>query len=439
MSAKALRAPGPEMLAGILEATVGLGRPIEFLAILEEVAAAATRLLEAERSSVFLYEPASDELVMTVVGDIAPIRVPAGHGIVGHCARTRRLVNVPDCAADPRFNSSVDRDTGARTRCLLSLPLLGQDGALVGVLQVLNKRSGVFDAHDEMLGSILAAQCATALQRARAVEDLLAADHLHEEIRVAREIQMSGLPDAMPPLAGYDGAGLFLPTDQTGGDLFDFVPVGQHGMFLLLGDATGHGIGPALSATQVRAMIRVAIRLGADLDDIHTHVNNQLLDDLPDDRFVTAFLGMLDARSHAIRFHAAGQAPLLHLHAASGEATWHDATTIPMGAMPLDEPFPSKTIELAPGDLFALLSDGVYEYEDGARQQFGEQRVAELLRELQHLPMREAAGALHAALVEFGGGAPQADDVTIVLLRRLPDAVPDAMRGSSVPRPAGPF
>jgi phosphoserine phosphatase RsbU/P len=420
MSAGTVREIRPEMLAGILEATVGLGRPIEYRAILDEVAAAATRLLDAERSSVFLYDPATDELVMTVVGDIAPIRVPNGHGIVGYCARERRLINVPDCAADPRFNSAVDRDSGFRTRCLLSLPLLGQDGGLVGVLQVLNKRGGVFDAHDELVGAILAAQCAAALQRALAVDELLAADHLHEEIRVAREIQMSGLPDEMPPLAGYDGAGLFLPTDQTGGDLFDFVPVGAHGMFLLLGDATGHGIGPALSATQVRAMIRVALRLGADLDNIHTHVNNQLLDDLPDDRFVTAFLGMLDGRTHALRFHAAGQAPLLHLHAASGEATWHDATTIPMGAMPLAEPFPAKTIELAPGDLFALLSDGVYEYEDGARRQFGEQRVAELLRQLQQLPMREAARALHAALKEFGDGAAQADDVTIVLLRRLP-------------------
>jgi phosphoserine phosphatase len=421
MSPTAVRQLRPEVLPGILEATLGLSRPVEFHAILTAVAAAATDLLDAERSSVFLYDRAADELVMTVVEDITPIRVPNGHGIVGHCARERRLINVTDCQADPRFNSAVDHASGFRTRCLLSFPLVDQEGELVGVLQALNKRGGVFDEHDELVGSILAAQCATALQRVRIIAELLATDHLHEEIRVAREIQMSGLPDVMPPLAGYDGAGLFLPTEQTGGDLFDFVPLGTHGMFLLLGDATGHGIGPALSATQVRAMIRVALRLGADLDRIHTHVNNQLLDDLPDDRFVTAFLGMLDARTHAMQFHAAGQSPLLHLHAASGEETWHDATTIPMGALPLAEPFPSKSIQFAPGDLFALLSDGVYEYEDASRHQFGEQRVADLLRRLQHLPMQHAAQELYAALQAFGGGAPQADDVTIVLLRRLPD------------------
>jgi phosphoserine phosphatase RsbU/P len=409
-----------DALAGILEVTLRLARPLDMKTMLDEVVMAARRLLDAELGSVFLYDKASDELVMTVVEDIEPIRVPAGHGIVGHCARERELINVPDCYADSRFNREVDRASGFRTRCLLSLPLIGHDGDLVGVLQLLNKRSGAFGPRDELVAATLASQFAVALQRAQDMEALLKAEHLHEEIRVAREIQMGGLPDDMPPLPGYDGAGLFLPTDQTGGDLYDFVPVGSHGMFLLLGDATGHGIGPALSATQVRAMIRVALRLGASLDDIHAHVNNQLLDDLPDDRFVTAFLGMLDTRTHTVRYHAAGQAPLLHLHARDGKVSWHGATTIPMGALALAEPDPAHAIELAPGDLLALLSDGVYEYENADSQQFGEPRVAELMTQLQHLPMRQVAEELHSALRDFGRGAAQADDVTIVLLRRLP-------------------
>jgi phosphoserine phosphatase RsbU/P len=405
----------------ILDVTLRLTRPFNLVSLLAEVAAVARQLLDAERASVFLYEAGSDELVMTVVEDIEPIRVPAGHGLVGHCARTRQIVNVPDCYADPRFNDSTDRLSGYRTRCMLSLPLIGYDDTLVGVLQLLNKRAGVFDEQDERVAELLGTHCAAALQRARDTEALLEAEHLHEEIRVAREIQMSGLPAAMPPLEGYDGAGLFRPTDQTGGDLYDFVPVGEHGMFLLLGDATGHGIGPALSATQVRAMVRVALRLGADLDAIHTQVNNQLLHDLPDDRFVTAFLGLLDARTHEVRFHAAGQAPLLHLHAATGEVTWHGATTIPLGALELADPDVSHTIHMAPGDVLGLISDGIYEYHDMAGQMFGESRVAQLISEQQHLPMRAVADGLLAAAQEFGGGARQQDDITIVMLRRLPD------------------
>ncbi len=410
----------PAVISQVLDITLKLSRPFDHPTVLTEIVTAARQLLDTEHGSVFVLDPDTGELVMMTAEDLPPVRIPAGQGLVGHCAQTRALINVPDCYADPRFNDSVDRLSGARSRCMLSLPLIGYDGSLVGVLQLLNKRGGVFDAHDERLATLLAAQCAAALQRTMATEALLAADHLHEEIRVAREIQMSGLPEAMPPLNGYDGAGLFRPTEQTGGDLFDFVSVGEHGMFLLLGDATGHGIGPALSATQVRAMVRVALRLGADLDAIHTHVNNQLLHDLPDDRFVTAFLGQLDVRDHSLRFHAAGQAPLLHLHAATGEVTWLGATTIPMGALELAAPDPAHVLQMAPGDVFGLISDGIYEYHDKQGRLFGEERVAALVRELQHLPMADVAERLLAAVQEFGAGAPQEDDITIVMLRRLP-------------------
>jgi phosphoserine phosphatase RsbU/P len=411
----------PAVLERILDVSLKLSRPFDLHSLLQEVVESAREVLDAERGSVFLYEPETDELVLTVVEDIEPVRIPAGQGLVGHCARHRELLNVADCYADPRFNDAVDRESGLRTRCMLSVPLLGRDDSLVGVLQLLNRRDGAFGPQDEEVATVLAAQCAAALERAKATEALLAAEHLHDEIRVARVIQMSGLPERMPALPGYDGAGVFRPTDQTGGDLYDFVPVGEHGMFLLLGDATGHGIGPALSATQVRAMVRVALRLGADLDAIHTQVNNQLLDDLPDDRFVTAFLGVLDARTHTVRFHAAGQAPLLHLHAATGEITWHGATTIPMGALELSQPDPANELQMAPGDVLGLISDGIYEYHDAGGAMFGEARVADLVKRLQHAPMRELGEKMVDAVREFGKGAPQSDDITIVMLRRLPD------------------
>lgn len=410
----------PESVAQILGLTLKLSRPFDLVSMLTEVVSAARLVLDAELGSVFLLDKATDELVMAVVEDIAPVRVPMGRGIVGHCALKRELINVPDCYSDARFNPEVDRASGFRTRCMLSLPLIGHDDELVGVLQLLNKHGGTFGQHDEQVAAVLAAQCAFALQRVRATEALLAAEHLHEEIRVAREIQMSGLPECMPALAGYDGAGLFCPTDQTGGDLYDFVRLDQDRMFLLLGDATGHGIGPALSATQVRAMVRVALRLGADLDAIHAQVNNQLLDDLPDDRFVTAFLGLLDAGAHTVQFHAAGQAPLLHLHAASGEVSWLGATTIPMGALELAQPDPAHLLSMEPGDILGLISDGVYEYQDHESRLFGEERVAALVRRLRQLPMHEVAQRLLDELRVFGAGARQADDITIVLLRRLP-------------------
>lgn len=405
----------------ILEVTRKLAAPFDLTTMLEEVVDAARQVLHADRGTVFLYDQRSDELVMTVATGMEPIRFPADQGIAGECVQTRHIVNVPDCYADDRFNPAIDRATGYRTRCMLTLPLIGYEDSLVGVLQLLNKERGVFDQTDERMAAALAAQCAVAIHRVKLLEALLASEKLDQEITVAREIQMSALPKQMPPMPCYDGAGTFRPTDQTGGDLFDFVRLDDGRLFLLLGDATGHGIGPALSATQVRAMIRVALRLGADLDEVYRHTNNQLVDDLPDDRFVTAFLGLLDPDSHEVRFHAGGQGPLLHFHAASQTCEWHGASTFPMGALPQDALRRAERILLKPGDMLGLISDGVYEYEDPGGVQFGEDGVAAIIREHQHESMTDLVQILLDAVRRFGRSAPQADDITIVVVKRLPE------------------
>jgi sigma-B regulation protein RsbU (phosphoserine phosphatase) len=114
-------------------------------------------------------------------------------------------------------------------------------------------------------------------------------------------VQMSSLPSAMPQVPGYDVFGTSVPADLTGGDTFDLSLL-EKGLLVVLGDATGHGIAPALSVTQMQAMLRIAFRLGADLDTAFTQVNNQLAETMPGDRFITAFIGLLDASSHRLRF-----------------------------------------------------------------------------------------------------------------------------------------
>src|SRR6185295_9913355 len=238
-------------LEPILAVAAKLAAPFDVDTMLAEVVEAAKRVLHAERGSVWLYDRDTDELELRIAGDIDSVRVPAGTGIVGACARKREIINVPDCYADARFDASTDRRTGYRTRCLLTLPLVDHGDALVGVMQVLNKASGVFDAEDEGLGRVLAAQCAVALQRARMTEALLDGERMRQQLEAARVIQMSTLPAHMPELPGYDVFGVSQPADLTGGDTFDVALIDDSKILLVLADATGHGIGPALSVTQM--------------------------------------------------------------------------------------------------------------------------------------------------------------------------------------------
>lgn len=402
----------------ILDVTRQLGVATDLVTLLRQVIDAGRDILDADRGTVFLYDAAAHELFTMVGTEIANVRFSADRGIAGECARTRQVINVPDCYADPRFNKQIDRETGYRTRCLLTVPLVGFDDSLVGVMQLLNKRGGVFDAGDERVAVALAAQCAVALQRARLIEEHLVKQKLERDLSLAREIQQKVLPSVMPVVPGYDLAGWSCPADETGGDIYDVVAGDGGEVMVLLGDATGHGIGPALSVTQMRAMFRMAVRMKGALDDTVVHINEQLSDDLADNRFITAFIGRLDPASHELRYHSGGQGPLLQYHAATGQCEWREASTIPLGIMsglPLLHPEPMM---LMPGDIVALLSDGIYEYQNPEGKEYGKQRVEEVMARHADGDIIALAQAIRDAVEQFAAGVPQADDMTGVLIRR---------------------
>ena len=416
-----------EKLRWILELTRRLAAPVELESLLLQVVESAKELLQAEGATVWLYDSEPDELVMQASTGLDRIRIPADHGIVGACVRTRAPINVPDCYEDPRFNREIDRLTGRRTRSMLTLPLVGNDDTLVGALQIVNRSRGAFDEEDEELASALGAQAAVALQRAQMTERLLQGEQLKQEINVAREIQLGTLPKAPPQIPGYDIVGTFRPAQATGGDTFDFVP-SDGALMILAADATGHGIGPALSASQVRAMLRVAQRLGAGLDETFRHINNQLALDLPEDRFVTAFIGRLDPIVHDLRYHSGGQGPLLHYHAVDGRFDKLGPTSAPLGTMAQVGSRPARFVEMHPGDIFIVCSDGVFDHANPSREHFGPARVMELVRKHGARSMAELLGRMLAELEAFGQGGPQEDDITIVLIRRMPESAGMSLR-----------
>jgi sigma-B regulation protein RsbU (phosphoserine phosphatase) len=417
---RAIKAPqlSQDALARILDVTQKLALPYDMMHLLAEVVEAGESVLAADKASLWLYDAARNDLTMELPAFKPAPRLAVGEGLVGECLATRETINVANAYADPRFTKMVDKATGYKTQSVLNVPLLGWEKQPVGVLQLANKLTGAFDENDELAASALAAQCAVAVQRMQLTEALLLKERLDEEVSLAREIQMSTLPTEMPQVEGYDLHGQFVPTGHAGGDLFDLVMLDGE-LFILMGDATGHGFGPALSATQMQAMLRVAFRCGANLDDAYLHVNNQMAEDLPDDRFVTAFMGFLDPRRHQIRYHSGGQGPILHFSASDEHCEWRRPTTFPVGILDLGEAGEQEILKMGPGDLLVLLSDGVYEYENRQGVQFGEERVERLLKYHHRLPMSELARQILSATYEHGESVSQEDDITLVLVRRL--------------------
>jgi phosphoserine phosphatase len=406
-------------LETILAVTRALAAPFDLHTMLVAVTDAARRVLRAERSSVWLHDAAADELVLEVASDLRAARIPVGSGLVGACARERATINVPDCYADARFDPEVDRRSGFRTRCSVTLPLIDHRGSLIGVMQVLNRDGGVFGAADLALAEALAAQCAIALSRVRMTEALIEGERMRHELELARAVQLSSLPAGVPALAGYDMHASFLPASLTGGDTYDIAPTDRR-LLLVIGDAAGHGIAPALSVTQMHAMLRMALRLGADLETAFRHVNDLLAATSDDGRFVTAMIGLLDTATHRLRYLSGGQAPILHFQAAPGACARYTSTSFPMGAMPIAKLKPPVAIDLAPGDILALLTDGIFEFADPQAAQFGVERVEQLLCAHHRESMPALAQRLLDAVRDFACGAPQEDDITMVLVKRAP-------------------
>lgn len=406
-----------ESLARILDVTQKLAQPLDLLHMLAEVVQAGESVLEADNGALWLYEQGAQELAMQIPVTDSPPRIACGEGLVGECLQGRATINVENAYEDPRFRGALDRATGYKTRSVLNVPLLGWSEEPVGVLQLMNKANGPFTSRDEHVAATLAAQCAVAVQRAQLMEIQRLNQRLDEEVELAREIQMSTLPEEMPAVPGYDVHGSFVPAERAGGDLFDLVVLGGE-LFILMGDATGHGFGPALSATQMQAMLRVAFRCGADLDDAYRHVNNQLEEDLPDDRFITAFIGFLDPASHAVNYHSGGQAPILLFRAGGKNCEWYAPTTFPVGVLEIQHATEGQILEMAPGDVLVLLSDGIYEYENREGVQFGTERVAALLEQHHGLSAAELSQQILGAVRQHARGMEQKDDITIVLVKR---------------------
>ncbi|MBS0382166.1 MAG: SpoIIE family protein phosphatase [Proteobacteria bacterium] len=413
-----------DLLEALLATTRALGGP-ETGSAAAELAEAARAQTGARSAALWRRDTQTGELTLLMPVRDPPPRLATGAGLAGRCAESGRMLLEVDAgtAVDIVAITAIDHDRAGRTGAVLSLPLVAE-AAVLGVLQLLFESGRGFDPNTVLLAQVLAAEGALALREA----DLGEVNTLHSEVEVARAIQRSTLPTEMPVVPGYDLYGHFQPATYAGGDMFDAVQL-PTGVFLLLGDATGHGFGPALSAMEMQGMLRVAFRLGASLDDAYRHVNNQLAEDLPDDRFISAFMAFLDPGTHVVRYHCAGQGPLLLYRAGDDRCEWITPTMFPVGVMELTEAPVAATLELGEGDILALISDGLFERVDAANEEFGPERVAEVVRRGQRLPMAELCRRLLDAADAFADGIAAADDVTLILVRRLP-AVADNGSGS---------
>ena len=406
-------------LRAVLDVSRQLAATAELPPLLRIVEKAALCVLECERATVFLYDREKNELYSSMATGVDEIRFSATKGIAGEVVRTGEIIHVPDAYADPRFNQDIDRKTGFRTRNMITFPLVGFDNSVVGVLQVLNKSDGHFDPWDHELVKTFGAQVGVAVQRQLLLEHYAEKQRIERDLNIARDIQQGLLPKADAELAGFDIAGWNKPADETGGDCYDYLPLNDGSLAITIADATGHGIGPALMIAECRALFRATVSLSHNLTEVVGRVNNLLCEDLPDDRFVTAFFGIIDAKPSNLSFISAGHGPLIEYIHDKDEFVELRANGVPLGIMPDISYTDPEVFKMTSGDMMIVVTDGFFEWQREDKEQFGLERMFEVIRAHRDRPCREIIERLHEAVLKFAGPIPQADDLTAVIVKRL--------------------
>jgi serine phosphatase RsbU (regulator of sigma subunit) len=241
---------------------------------------------------------------------------------------------------------------------------------------------------------------------------------IEDDLRLARSIQQGLLPKHPPRLAGFDVAGWSRLADHTGGDYYDWQALPDGRVVLSLADVNGHGIGPALVAAACRAYARASLSAAGDLGVLLGRLDALLAADLPADRFVTFVACRLDPATARVQVLSAGHGPLFLYRAAEDRVVELGTHHPPLNLAPGLSFDPPDEVELAPGDLLVLVTDGFFEWPDAAGERFGIPLLREAIRSGHALSPDRLIAHLYDRVVEFSGGTRQEDDLTAVVLKR---------------------
>ncbi|HEX5158413.1 MAG TPA: SpoIIE family protein phosphatase [Ktedonobacterales bacterium] len=303
----------------------------------------------------------------------------------------------------------------------LAIPLVSQ-GELVGLLNLGPRLSEQdYSPDDRGLLNTLATQAAPAVRVAQLVREQQAEartrERIEQELRIARIIQQTLLPQELPQLDGWQLGAYYQPARAVGGDFYDFLQFDDGRLGLVIGDVTDKGVPAALVMATTRSMLRTAAQHGDSPGEVLERANNLLCPDIPPKMFVTCLYAILDPATGRLEYANAGHDLPYVSH--NGASTELRATGMPLGLMP-DMHYEEKEMHMAAGDTLLLYSDGLVEAHNPERDMFSFPRLMALVGQYGN------TGALIEYLLNelrsfTGIGWEQEDDVTLVTLQRTGD------------------
>jgi sigma-B regulation protein RsbU (phosphoserine phosphatase) len=353
------------------------------------------------RQTIRGYDPSRDEAV----------RLKVGSGLIGWVAKAGQGVIVADVRTDPRYMNARDE-----TRSEMVAPIrIGSE--VIGAFNVESDEPDAYETEDMQLLTAFAAQAAVAIERTRLHEEVLEKRRLDEEVTIGQRIQRSFLPSRNPEVKNFDIAGANYSSERVGGDYYDFIRIAGEQLGIVVGDVSGKGIAAALIMAAFRASLIAEIRNNYAMRTTMGKVNKLLWESIEADRFVTALFGVLDTEARRFTYVNAGHNPALLYRASSGQFETLDATGPLLGTFETAT-FKERVVELRPGDVLVMYTDGVTEAMTPAGELFGEERLRREIEKRREEPAAKIVRGIWEAVLAFEAGE-QEDDATLVVVRSL--------------------
>jgi phosphoserine phosphatase RsbU/P len=404
-------------LSIILEATQSLNSTLDLAELMDIILHLATRYTGADRGTVFLLDRERDE-IWSLVGlglDKEEIRLPASRGIAGWVAHHGEVVNLTDAYQDPRFEPEIDKRLNYRTKSLLCLPIRNKNGQTTGVLQLLNKKGGLFQQADASLLNSLSVHVALALENAQLHRDVLAKQRMERDLALARSIQLGLLPERSPQIEGIELEASHQTSLEVGGDYYDFIPLGPQTLLNVVADVEGKGVGSAMVMANLQATLHALIAHVHSLERLVCSLNERMLADTRGQKYMTMYLSILDQRNKTLHYVNAGHVPPILLRA-DGSVEYLREGGMIVGLFP-NVHFERGNVKLNSGDVLAGYTDGITEASNADDEEFGYDRLVELLKKHRNASAREIVDLTLAEVERYSRGGTHEDDRVMLVMK----------------------
>ncbi len=408
-------------LLSLIDASKLLNTTLNLDQLLPIILELTTKNLNADRGTIYLIDHTKEELWSRVVkgAELVEIRLPVGTGIAGNVAKTGKTINLKDAWKDKRFFSGFDMKTGFQTKTMLCMPMKNREGKIIGVFQVLNKRRGVFDREDELFLKAFSDHVVLAIETAWLHQEILEKELVEKEIHIAASIQQKLIPKELPHLPNYELDGIALPSKTVGGDFYDVISVKDGRFVIVVADVSGKGIPASLLVSTLHASLHAYIQMDLSLGELVKKLNTMVYRNTTPDRFITLFVAVLDPKNHTLDYVNAGHNFPFVIGKESETIQMLESAGMPLGMFDSAE-YHAKSVDLKKDDVLILYTDGVTEAMNRSLIEYGEERFEKCLRKHIHLPVQELKANVVADVQRFTAGEPQSDDLTLLVVKRLP-------------------